>query len=75
MTRDDILKLAGELNGTAKSLDDVLEKEYGLDLTEVEDELLELLDQTVQCCEACGWWTDAELINDECLCNECSPKN
>lgn len=31
----------------------------------------ELLDERVGCCETCGWWVEADELNDDWVCGDC----
>lgn len=63
-------EVAEELNGTAKSLHDVATE------AEMNDtEFCTALDAVVGQCDDCGWWTDADDLDEEDsgmpVCSEC----
>lgn len=71
---DDIIYF---LQGSCKSLDEAIEAitdgEIGSQTAVTnEQELCDRLDNTIFCCDGCGWWCD---IGEECgdrLCEDCS---
>lgn len=72
ITREDIMRVSEELNGTCNSLDEVLQSLFGIDSTQVPTELLTELDGEVFCCEACGWWCETnELEDEDHICRDC----
>lgn len=72
ITREDILRIADELRGQChKSLDSILEEEFGIDSSEVPIELLQTLDDEAMECTSCGWWFDANEIDDDQICEDC----
>lgn len=72
ITRDEILILAEQLDGTCSNLDRILSEEHGLELTDIPVELLQLLDDHVLLCSGCGWWKDAGCFDSEGFCDECA---
>lgn len=74
ITLDGITRVAERLNGTAASLDEVLEDELGVAFDDVPHDMLVELDCQVLLCEACGWWSEAHEFEDEHnqICNECA---
>lgn len=75
ITREDMLKIAEQLDGTAGTLETILEDEYGLEFHEVPLELLNLLDEHVMQCSLCGWWSDSSGFDDDQVCAECQENN
>lgn len=69
-----ILRVADALQGTCKSLNDVLQEEFGedADVADVHIELLYVLDEQVMECGGCGWWCEAGELNDEQECGDCA---
>lgn len=58
--------VAYDLRGTAKSLSDYAHE------AEMDDrDFCTELDERVFACERCGWWDDADAMNNE-ICSECS---
>ena len=71
-TREGLLRVAENLRGTCQPLDDALQNEFGegVTLEDVPTELLQLLDEQVLECAACGWWCEACEIEDD-VCDDC----
>jgi hypothetical protein len=69
-TREIMLEIASELQGTTRDLEDVL-KEHGLDFTTIPKEMLEILDDQVKLCDQCGWWDDVSEFDDNNICENC----
>jgi hypothetical protein len=66
-------RVAEDLIGTCKSLDQALEKEFG-DEAQFDDvplQMLELLDDIVLCCRTCDWWVEASEVDDDGDCEDC----
>lgn len=62
-------EIADELLGTASNLSDVLTRH------ELEDqELLDEVDTHVRECVTCGWWVEADEVDDAGDCDECQDK-
>jgi len=74
VTRENMLAVADDLQGTCKSLDAVLSEDYGVDLSDVPADMLAVLDEQVQLCETCGWWGEPCDFNEDGECTECSPE-
>lgn len=73
---DGIRIVAETLQGTCRSLDDVLcevfEVEKGrLTAADLPIELLHELDGMVMECTVCNWWVEADEVDDESVCEEC----
>lgn len=72
LTVTQIAEVAEDLRGTCQSLEEVL-KAHGLP---GQDRLsmmsLGAIDDIVLNCEECGWWEEAELVNEDGICNDCS---
>lgn len=68
-------KIAYDLNGTCKSLHQVLEEN---DMLALEDHqgFLAMLDDEVFECTRCGWWHEQSQMADDCgdewICQECA---
>lgn len=62
------------LLGTASSLDDELQKEFGEDaeITDFDTALLQRLDDHTMQCEACGWWCETGELDDNQECDDCT---
>lgn len=59
--------VADALMDTCKSLSDVASDD------EVNDRnFCSALDDIVMCCDQCSWWVDANEVNDDQICKECS---
>lgn len=69
LTEDRAQEIADQLIGTCNMLHNIIT------LEEQEDtDLLTALDDLAVECVRCGWWVeadDAEVIDDEHVCNEC----
>lgn len=65
-----------DLRGTCQTLNVVLEKHEAEEL-EDDKQFLEELDNTVFCCECCGWWYEIWEMSDshswECV--DCYPED
>lgn len=59
---------ADELRNTANTFEQVV----GCELTDMSAEWLAELDTLVMLCDICGWWCDADEINDDQTCIECA---
>lgn len=75
-TSEGIRKVAETLEGSCKSLDDVLcdvfDYENGtLTSTDLPIELLRELDDIVMECQSCSWWVEASEVDDDSVCEEC----
>lgn len=75
-TEEGMQQVAEILQGTCKSLDDVLcevfEYESGtLTSTDLPIELLRSLDDMVMECQCCNWWVEASEVDDDGACEEC----
>ena len=70
-----IAKVADNLQGTCRLLDDELEEQFGEGVTVIDlhPSLLEDLDERTMCCEMCGWWCEPDELNHMQECNDCSP--
>ena len=67
---EDLGLLADRLEGTATSIEVVLEDlELDVDTTDVLDDLLNLSDP-VELCEGCEWWFRSSQLDDR-LCDSC----
>lgn len=69
-----IKEVADRLQGTCRSLDDVLQEVFddeNVDLIGVDIELLHELDDITQECQGCNWWFETSELNDEQLCGDC----
>lgn len=65
--------LISDLQGTCKSLDDVLE-DLGYDIGTVPFEVLQILDNNILRCECCEWWVEISECNEEGVCSDCAPE-
>lgn len=61
-----IQQVAEKLLGSSDSLDDAPQEVFGegVELTDVDLELLEILDDTTMQCDSCGWWCEASEFVD-----------
>lgn len=75
VTGEQMLRVASRLEGTCQSLDDVLEDELGLELTEVPTPMLEFLDEQVMLCTECGWWSEGSAVDEDGVCEDCRRNN
>ena len=70
----DVVALIKRLEGSCLSLEEVLEEQEA----EFEDMTAEdcgELDQTIMCCDSCGWWYETSEMNTDggdTLCEECA---
>lgn len=55
-----------------KSLDEYTQEVFGVDMTDLDIELLRELDDITQECQGCNWWCETSELNDEQLCCDCS---
>lgn len=75
--RERVRAAADDLQGTCQGVDDALQKAFGdeaLGMTELDMPLLELLDDLVLLCDACGWWCEAGDVDDG-VCSDCAKEN
>jgi hypothetical protein len=64
--RKKMTEIAEELQGTCKTIDDILEA-HGLDIGDLSLELAQDLDDITMMCETCGWWCEPfEMEGDTC---------
>ena len=72
--RSKLRKVAEAINGTASSLDDIIQLVFDNDDLTLDDFSPEMLrdevDDTVEECEQCGWWGDAGGMNYG-VCEDC----
>jgi hypothetical protein len=68
-----MMKVAEDLSGTCKSLDDVLQTHFGEDVevTDFDILLLQELDDQVMECQGCNWWHETHELDDNQLCDDC----
>lgn len=71
---DHVDEVAHALQGTCKSLAEVLE-EHGLGHLEDDRAFLEGLDNEVFCCDECSWWCELSEMSErhEGVCTDCQP--
>lgn len=70
-------RVAYNIMGTCKSLDDFLKEEFGdedLSMTDFDVELLRELDDITQECQDCGWWCETSDLNEDQVCSDCAPE-
>lgn len=69
-------EIAYELQGTCKSLGEILEY-YEMEDAENDMTFCAQLDQSVFCCEQCGWWFEiSEMAEDDTWrCEECATED
>lgn len=60
---------AQELLGTAKDLNEVT----GVAMAGLSVLWCKELDTHVMQCVACSWWVEADDVNEDCECSECTP--
>lgn len=75
ITREDMQRVAETLDGTCRSLDDVLEEELGVEFSDVPLDMLVELDEMVLDCTCCGWWSEASEFDDDQVCPECQEQD
>jgi hypothetical protein len=69
VNKEKIIEIAEGLQGTCKSLDDVLE-EHGLNIDDVSMEHHQDIAEITEVCETCGWWCEPfEMENS--ICQDC----
>ena len=70
-----ITKVAEDIMGTCKNLDDFLEEEFGegISTTDIDIELLRALDDITMECQGCQWWCEVGELNDDQFCSDCAP--
>lgn len=61
-------RAAEELQGSARSLDDVMTEEQRDDV-----DVMRLLDELVFECPECGWWCEIAEQTDDGRCDDCNP--
>ena len=68
--------IAEALRGTAHSLDDRIEEQFGEGITasDLHIELLRELDDIVMECEGCNWWYETGELDDDQRCGDCRPE-
>ena len=68
-----ITKVAEAIMGTCQNLDDFIEEEFGEGITasDLDIELLRELDAITMECQACGWWCEADDLNEDQVCGDC----
>lgn len=60
------------INGTARSVQGILDIYYpGMEEEDILPEELDEIDQLTVECNCCGWWVDAEDIDDMGNCTDC----
>lgn len=59
-------EVADALNGTAQSMSAVATEEECNNI-----EFCSAVDDITMQCETCGWFVDADDVDDECVCSEC----
>jgi sulfur carrier protein ThiS len=64
-----VTEVAEELQGTCKTLDDVL-AEYGLNFEDVAVEFHQDIAEITEVCETCGWWCEPFEVEDN-VCQDC----
>lgn len=67
-------RVAEIIEGTCKSLDDVVQEVFDdetIQFTDLDTELLRELDDITQECAECGWWCETSDLNDEHVCSDC----
>lgn len=75
--RNKMVAVAERLRGSAGSVDEALQAEFGnedLTLTDFSRELLLDLDEQVLECEQCGFWGDSGPFDDG-ICEDCQDEN
>lgn len=70
ITRPLLHKIAGDLHGTARDLDTVLE-EHGVSFNQMTVQEALQLDSIVMLCDGCGWWVESEEVNEDSFCEDC----
>jgi hypothetical protein len=71
-TPDGMQRVAEDLMGTCKCLDEALIAEFGDAAEEdVPIQMRELLDEVVRECATCGWWVEASEVDDGGDCEDC----
>lgn len=73
-SRAKINKVAETIEGTCRSLDDVVQEVFEdpeLEFTDLPQELLEALDDMTMQCEGCGWWCETGDLDDDQVCGDC----
>lgn len=72
---EDLLdEIITDLMGTCRDIDDVL-NDYDIEFDDLEDEHFSYIDDTIFCCDQCGWWFEISDSNDYengmLICNHC----
>lgn len=69
-----IQEVADALLGTCKNADDVISEIYGAGTTLCDLSMgdCEKLDAITMECSICGWWTEADDVDDDQVCSECA---
>jgi len=73
-TIEAITRIAETIQGTCKSLDQVLQEEFGDDSLTIEQvpiALLYHLDSITMECQTCNWWCEAGEIDEDGNCDYC----
>lgn len=71
--RAKMLQIADEIQGTSRNIDDLVEEHFGdgVQLIDLDIQLLELLDDQVMECQGCSWWCETGELNDDQVCSDC----
>lgn len=70
-SRAKLFEVAGDLQGTAQDLDTVLEN-HGLTFVGLTVQEALQLDSIVLLCDGCGWWCEADEMNEDAFCEDCA---
>lgn len=63
-------QVSARLNGTCKSLHEILE-DIGQEELSNNSEFCAELDSLIFCCECCGWWYDIDEMKSDWICESC----
>jgi len=69
-SRTKLFEVAADLQGTAQDLDKVL-GDHGLTFEGLSVQEALQLDSIVLLCDGCGWWCEADEMDEEGFCEDC----
>ena len=69
-SRTKLFEVAADLQGTAQDLDTVLE-DHGLTFAALTVREARQLDSIVMLCDGCGWWVEADEVDEDSFCGDC----
>lgn len=75
LSAGEIEDLIQHLQGTIMSLDSAVEEMFGMDWMDLDVDALAEIDNSIFCCESCGWWCEVSEMSmevpDDLVCQGC----